>query len=251
VPRITRNNLPVLLVVALVAACGEGAQKPAPGPAVTPVTPAGPPTAHGDAAGSGMPAGHPPVASGGAGAPAGGAMMAPAPSGPVNPREVTPSGELREERVPEFTYKVPTEWTSRAPSSSMRLAELVLPGPGGDTALVIYRFPGGGGGAEANVQRWKGQFTPPQGKTIDDVTSVTVVERPPLKITRVDIRGTNSAESMPGVGDQKNEPDSRMLAAIIEGVGDPYFFKAVGASATLDVWAPAFEAMLGSMTPAG
>ena len=246
--------LPLLaLLTALPLACGgEGPKRAEPAPAVAPVHAEGPPKAHGDASGAGLPADHPPIAGGTAGPRMGGPMMgAPPPSAPVNPREVTPSGEVRDERLPELVYPVPVEWTSRPPSSSMRLAELVLPGPGGDTALVIYRFPGGAGGVEANIARWKGQFTPPEGKTIDDVSTVATDRRPPLTITRVDVRGTNSAESMPGAGDRKDEPDSRMLAAIVEGVGDPYFFKAVGPSATLDVWAPAFEAMLAGLRPAG
>jgi len=189
----------------------------------------------------GMPPGHPAVASG--------PMMgnAPAkPAAPSNPREVTPSGEARSELFAEINVDVPTEWTRRAPQSSMRLAELILPGPGGDTPLAIYRFPGGAGGVESNINRWKGQFVPPEGKTIDEVTKVVTEERAPLKITRVDIQGTNNAEVMPGEAERHNAPGSRMLAAIVEGSGDPFFFKVVGPSATVDVWAPAFEKMLAS-----
>ena len=189
----------------------------------------------------GMPPGHPAV-------PAGPMMgNAPAkPATPENPREVTPSGEARAEAFAEIKVDVPTEWTRRPPQSSMRLAELVLPGPGGDTPLAIYRFPGGAGGVESNINRWKGQFVPPEGKTIDEVTKVVTEERGPLKITRVDIQGTNNAEVMPGEGERHNAPGSRMLAAIVEGSGDPFFFKVVGPSATVDVWAPAFETMLAS-----
>ncbi|MEZ4448597.1 MAG: hypothetical protein R3B09_03880 [Nannocystaceae bacterium] len=208
------------------------AQAPAPAPAPSSVVIPGPTPAHGED--STLPKGHPPIAGGPAGAA----------SAPKNPREVTPSGTVRQETLGGLTMELPTEWTAQPPRSSMRLAEFIVPGPGGDVELAVYRFPGGAGGTEANISRWKGQFTPPEGKTIEDVTQVDVQERAPLKITRVDITGTNVAEAMPGAGDRRNEPDSRMLAAIIEGAGDPFFLKAAGPSATLDLWAPAFTKVL-------
>jgi hypothetical protein len=180
---------------------------------------------------------------------AGGAPMmgAKPPAEPQNPREVTPSGEVRGEVLGELKLEVPTEWEKRPPANSMRVGEFILPGPGGDTTLAVFRFPGGGGGVESNINRWKGQFVPPAGKSIDDVTTIVTEERAPLKITRVDILGTNNAEVVPGEGDRVNEPDSRMLAVIVEGVGDPFFIKAAGRSATLDVWAPAFETAVKSI----
>src|SRR5690606_38101055 len=89
------------------------------------------------------------------------------------PRDVTPSGKTTEVAVGEMKIQVPEEWEVRPPSSDMRLAELVIPGPGGDAELAVFRFPGGAGGVQANIDRWKGQFQPPEGKSIDDVTEVT------------------------------------------------------------------------------
>ena len=37
-----------------------------------------------------------------------------------------------------------------------------------------------------------------------------------------------------------SDPNYRMLAAIVEGSGDPFFFKAVGPAATLELWKPSF-----------
>jgi len=241
-----------LLTPLSLAACGAEPVKSAPAPAAPAPSPAGPPQAHDGPpmAHSGLPADHPPIEGHGAGAPPMmPAMPAVAAGPPQNPREVTPTGELRDELFSGLSLKVPVEWTSRPPASAMRLAELVLPGPGGDTALVIYRFPGGAGGVEANIARWKGQFAPPEGKSIDDLSSVIAQTRAPLTITRVDVRGTLTAETTPGAGDRQNAADSRMLAAIVEGLGDPFFLKAVGPAATLDLWQPAFIAMVDTLAP--
>jgi hypothetical protein len=175
------------------------------------------------------------------------ATRAQAPKGP--PREVKPSGATREEKLAELTVSVPAEWEAGAPSGPMRIAQLVLPGPGGDAELVIYRFKGGAGGVEENIARWKKQFVPPEGKSIDDVTTVTKGRAGALATTTVDISGRYVAAVSPGSPETHDEPDYRMLVAIVEGSGDPFFFKAVGPSKTMELWKAAFDAMIGSAKP--
>lgn len=172
-----------------------------------------------------------------------------APKGP--PRDVTPSGETVAETLPGLAFTLPKEWEKGTPSSSMRMAQWVLPGPGGDGELVVFRFPGGAGGIEANVSRWKGQFQAPEGKTIDDVTITKTIESGSLKTTFVDVSGTYIAAVTPGADEKHNDADQRMLAAIVEGSGDPFYFKAVGPRATMDLWAAAFETMSNGFTAAG
>jgi hypothetical protein len=133
----------------------------------------------------------------------------------------------------------------------MRVAQWVLPGPGGDAELVVFRFPGGGGGIEQNVARWKGQFQPPEGKSIDDVTVTKTIEGALVKTTLVDVSGTYVAAVMPGADETHNDADQRMIAAIVEGSGDPFYFKAVGPRATMDLWAPAFETMAKGFAASG
>jgi hypothetical protein len=175
----------------------------------------------------------------------GGPMGAAPPSGP--PRDVTPSGEAVESNLRGLKVATPKEWEATPPSSGMRVAQWTVPGPGGDAELVVFRFAGGGGGVQANVDRWKGQFTPPQGKTIDDVTTVKEIEGSDgLQTTLVDVAGTFVAAVQPGADEKHNDSNYRMLAAIVQGQGDPYYFKLVGPSKTVDLWAPPFETMIGT-----
>jgi hypothetical protein len=164
------------------------------------------------------------------------------------PREITPSGETRDEKVAELALKVPKEWETQQVTSQMRLAQFALPGPGGDAELVVFRFPGGAGGVQANIDRWKGQFKPPEGKTIDDVTKTTNFDAGKLKVTLVDVTGHYAAPERPGSTTMVDEPDSRMLSAIVEGSGDAFFLKALGPRKTLDIWAKAYEDMLKAAT---
>lgn len=160
---------------------------------------------------------------------------------PVNPQEVTPSGKTRDESVPGLNFKVPEEWAKKPGSSPMRLAEYTLPGPGGEAELAVYRFAGGGGDAKSNVHRWRTQFAKADGTPLGDSDGeVQEVTRGSLKVTLVDLQGTYVAQVTPGAPERYTDPNYRMLAAIVEGAGDPFFFKAVGPDATLAAWKPAF-----------
>ena len=178
--------------------------------------------------------------------PHGEVKTAPVVRAPVNPAPVTPGGQVRAETLVELGFSVPGEWTRKPGSNPMRLAEYTIPGPGGEVTLVVSRFAGGGGDAAANVARWKTQFTAPDGGAITEVKEQTS-ERAPLKVTTVDITGTNIAAVTPGAPERYNEPGSRLLGLIVEGAGDPVFFKAVGPATTLDVWEPAFQKFAGSV----
>ncbi len=174
-------------------------------------------------------------------------QLPPTTRAPINPQEVTPSGQLRPETIEGLTTQVPSEWTRKPPSNGMRLAEFTLPGPGGEVTLVVSRFAGGGGDAASNINRWKTQFTKADGSPVDEPKQKSDL-RGSLTVTTVDISGTNVASVTPGSKERYHEPDSRMLGVIVEGAGDPYFFKLVGAAKTVDLWEPAFRSFADSIT---
>jgi hypothetical protein len=262
-PAMTKAVLPLCLALSLAACDGEkkaapaannaaadskaGAQK-APDAKATPQahgggTPANP---HGGSAAGPHGAANPH----GGGTPANphaGVKAAPAATKLGPPRDIKPSGEVAAEKLAEFAVSVPKEWEKGQPSGMMRMAQWVVPGPGGDAELVVYRFKGGAGGVEANMTRWKGQFTPPEGKTLDDVSKQDKKTVGALTMHTLDVTGRYVAAMTPGAAAKHDNPDYRMLAAIIEGSGDPLFFKATGPATTLDVWAPAWGTMLESV----
>jgi hypothetical protein len=243
---ITRRLLPLAVLVTAIVACdGKTPEPPAPATAkaVAKAEPGDAKAAHDAKANphAGM-AGAPPTS------PHGGMAMAPKAAEPGPPRDVTPSGEVTEVPLAELQVSLPKEWESSPATSPMRLAQYVIPGPGGDAELIVYRFKGGAGGVDANVQRWKGQFAAPEGKSIDDQATVEKSEVSGLSVTNVDIRGHYAAAVSPGAPEKVDKPDHRMIAAIVEGSGDPFFFKAIGPQKTLDVWSDAWKAMIGSFS---
>lgn len=146
-------------------------------------------------------------------------------------------------------FDAPAGWVSKAPSSSMRVADWTLPkadGDAEDAMLTLYFFgAGGGGGLQANIDRWIGQMTQPDGKASKDVAkTATLTSASGLKITTVDIAGTYIAEVTPGSPERFNKPGFRMRTALVETAGGAHYVKFVGPAKTVAKWSASFDAFL-------
>lgn len=133
----------------------------------------------------------------------------------------------------------PAGWVKKPPASPMRLAEFALPradGDAEDAALGIFYFGGGGGNVQANLERWIGQMSQPDGRASKDVAKTSRLAANGLAITLVDVPGTYVAETSPGSSERFNKPGFRLRAAVVEGKGGPYFVKLTGPAMTVAKW---------------
>jgi hypothetical protein len=146
-------------------------------------------------------------------------------------------------------FAVPAEWTRVPAPSDVRAAQYRIPRAGNDTKdgeIVLYFFgPNRGGGVEENLTRWYGQFTQPDGRPSKDIAVKTTRKVRGLDVTVVDLSGTYAGMG-PGAAPA---PNHRMLGAIVEGKGGPWFWKAVGPSATIEAAKPAFDQLIDSLEP--
>jgi hypothetical protein len=154
-------------------------------------------------------------------------------------------------------FTAPEGWVSKTPSSSMRLADFTLPkvaGDAEDATATLYFFGGTGGSVQANLDRWIGQMTQPNGgPSKDTAKTTTLASTTGLKITLVDVSGTYVAEVTPGSAERFNKPGFRQLAAVVETPGGPHFVKVVGPAKTVAKWEASVSAFLKSLawvTPA-
>ena len=142
-----------------------------------------------------------------------------------------------------LAFDLPEGWRQVPPASSMRLAQVEIPGEAGAGELAVFFFgEGGGGGVEANLSRWIGQIDPDPGTAPTRDTLATG----PFTVTWVDVTGTLKPSTM-GVGSTTPRPDSRLLGAVVEGPGGPWFLKVTGPHATLSPQYDAFLALLRSV----
>jgi len=126
-------------------------------------------------------------------------------------------------------YELPAGWEARPPSSAMRLAEVRVPGPAGPAELLVFYFgPGQGGGVEDNISRWLGQLELVPGSRPER----GAFEAGGFRVTWIDARGTLLPSNM-GSGPASPTPGQRLLGAVVEGSGGPWFFKLTGPDGTV------------------
>jgi hypothetical protein len=111
---------------------------------------------------------------------------------------------------------------------------------------VFFFGPGGGGGVDANIERWIGQMDRPDSAAPARET----FDANGLRVTAIDLSGTLKASTI-GSFPTTDQPGYRMLAAVVEGPGGPWFLRAVGPEATMAEQREAFLAMLRGVRAGG
>ncbi|MBL0172187.1 MAG: hypothetical protein IPP90_15975 [Gemmatimonadaceae bacterium] len=127
----------------------------------------------------------------------------------------------------DYQTAVPSTWSSRAPSSSMRLAEYSTASVGsGSAEVVVYFFgPGQGGSVDANLERWKSQFSNPTGQPVEEKrTQLTK----PFPITMAEYRGTYARGIGTGSTAEAARPNHVLIAMVVETPRGTLFFQCFG-----------------------
>lgn len=159
-----------------------------------------------------------------------------------------------------FSLRAPEGWKRVQPKSGIVETEFAIPSEGtaaDGSPLQPGRMTvmGAGGTVEANIDRWYGQFTQPDGAATKDKATTKKVELAGCKVTLVDIPGTY--KDSPGGpfagGAAVDRPDYRMLAAIVETPDrrGNYFLKFYGPAKTVAAHTDGFRAMVEGMVAAG
>jgi hypothetical protein len=148
-------------------------------------------------------------------------------------------------QVDRLSFELPSGWERANPSSPMRVAQATIPGPAGAAEMAVFFFGAGqGGGVDANITRWLSQMDTDPG-TIPDRSTF---EANGLTVNVIDAVGTLRPSGM-GIGPKTALPDQRLIGAVVEGAGGPWFFKATGPKATLGAERDRFLAMLHNLQP--
>jgi hypothetical protein len=151
--------------------------------------------------------------------------------------------ELYAESVAGLRWTAPAGWKNEG-SRPMRAATYGIAPVAGDkdnAECVVYFFGAGqGGGVEANIDRWKGQFRQPADAKVRKRTVHA------LPITTVDISGEYSGMGGPMTVEKTSKSGYRLLGAIVEGPGGNVFLKLTGPAKTIAANEQQFEQLLAS-----
>lgn len=143
-----------------------------------------------------------------------------------------------------YVLTSPGNWVSKPPKSNIVEYEFEVPVAEGDELPGRVTVMGAGGGVEANIDRWKGQFkTPESGEVAADVKKSEVAGQ---EVHVVNIAGTYLDKPGPFVPVPPTErPNYRMLGAIISTKdAGQYFVKFYGPEKTVKANEAAFQAMI-------
>jgi hypothetical protein len=171
------------------------------------------------------------------------AAAEPAPKTQENKPETAPAGSAS---AGGLSWSAPSPFVSRAPKSSMRVAEYGLESDPKAELGVFFFGADQGGSVDANMTRWIGQFTQPDG-------SATQAKRGERSIHGVDVAtveatGTyGGGMAMPGAPPPAAQTDAMLLGAIAKGPSGSVFFKLVGSRAAVEGARPAFDKLLESL----
>lgn len=153
--------------------------------------------------------------------------------------------ETVDTKIGELNLKLPKSWKQSDATLPMRLATFDVPAVENDKEhgeFVVSSFAGGGGGVDANIGRWVGQFsaegreaTVRQGKAGKNEYFV------------VNIAGTYmKPDGPPFLRKTKATPGQRMLGVILnQAAGEVYFLKLTGPDVTVAAQLDAVRASFG------
>lgn len=168
------------------------------------------------------------------------------------PSAVRAADDAKTVDVGGLTFSTPSSWKSSPPASPMRRAQLQIAPASGDTEpaeLIVFAFPGGAGGVEANVARWEKTFKDKEGNS--PKADVTKVKGQNTDATRVELSGHYYPTTFPGQPKQADHEHYRLLGAIVTTPETGYFLRLVGPEKTVTAAKGDFDKLIASFKVAG
>lgn len=157
-----------------------------------------------------------------------------APDAKPEPAMMMPPERPPRPAVDPIKFEAPKEWTKEEPANNMRKAQYKVPDKdkkAADAQLALFYFGPNNDMLDDNVKRWAQQMG------ADDPKAEVIKGK--CKITLVDLKGTYTGDSKAG-----EQPNSRLLAAVVEDTDGPWYFKLVGPADTVGGWKEEFVTML-------
>ncbi|MEE2843563.1 MAG: hypothetical protein VX761_03555 [Planctomycetota bacterium] len=141
---------------------------------------------------------------------------------------------------------VPTTWKQGELSNNLRTAQFEIPAVEGDkdaAELVVYFFGGAGGGVNANLQRWAGQFQSSGKKQKTSEGKSTQG-----KYYLIDITGVYNKPIGPPIQRKTNPTAGYQMLGVVLVVKDKgnYFLKLTGPQKTVSHWASTLRTSFGA-----
>lgn len=91
----------------------------------------------------------------------------------------------------------PADWKSEKPSNRLRSFQFKLPGAKGEADAELAVYPESHPDPARSHPRWKATVIPPEGKTIEDISTTAKWDVPGATVTVLDVTGTWKYKAAP------------------------------------------------------
>ncbi|HEY2162668.1 MAG TPA: hypothetical protein VGH04_01700 [Gemmatimonadaceae bacterium] len=132
-----------------------------------------------------------------------------------------------------YHTKAPPSWSPRPPASSSRLAQFVIHGSdaSSDAEVVVFFFGASqGGNVDANLGRWRSQFSTPDGSPVPE--TITRDSSGAFPVTTAEFRGTYRRGVGAGSADSVRIGQT-LVASIVETPRGTLFIQLFGPTGTV------------------
>lgn len=144
-------------------------------------------------------------------------------------------------------WTTPARWQA-GPEKAMRAATYLIPAAAGDSeGGECAVFVGIGGGVDANIKRWIGQFQQADGSSSEAKAKQKKETINGFPVTTVDLTGIYTGSGIAMGQTSVKKSDYRLLGAIIESPSGDVFFKMTGPLKTMAAAQGDFQALLKSV----
>lgn len=141
----------------------------------------------------------------------------------------------------------PASWQT-GPDKPMRAATYLIPAASGDSeGAECAVFMNIGGGVDANLKRWIGQFEQPDGSSSEAKAQRKKETINGFPVTTVDLTGTFTGGGVAMGGPATKKSGYRLLGAIVETPQGEVFFKLTGPAKTVQAAQSEFQTLLKSL----
>ncbi|MBL9123433.1 MAG: hypothetical protein JNG90_07350 [Planctomycetaceae bacterium] len=167
-------------------------------------------------------------------------------TGQVRAVEPAASAPERTMQLGDFRLVAPAGFVRKQPRSQIVAYEFQAPPAEGDELPGRFTVMAAGGSVEANLERWYGQFTQPDGGSTKDAAKVEELTVAGQKVVLADLSGTYDDKPAPMAPGVKRE-NYRMLGAIVATPDGNFYLKFYGPRKTVSAQREAFVEMVKSL----
>jgi hypothetical protein len=152
-------------------------------------------------------------------------------------------------KVGSLSSTTPTDWKKEKPANLLRSFQFKLPGEKDHPDAEVAVFPESHPSPDNNFPKWKGQFVPPEGKTIDDISKTGKWDVKGATVTFLDVTATWKYKERPQDPASKEMllDDYRVIWVIVAEKKEATHIRLSGPSVSVEKQFKAFESWVKSL----